>query len=538
MGCKGRSPAIVTALVLFGAGESLAQPIRSGVILVPVDVRVVDSRGNPVRDLTRADFQVYENDALQDIAHFETVAFDSAVDGSNLPSASTVEGISPSYRTFILLLGEGRLNHPAKGIDGLIDFVRDSLLPTDRVGVVAYLRSAEPTTDHAAVVRFLERFRERHERLDHEIQLAKGPAPTLSPATRKAIDDMFAAPGVPTFKELPGAVGRYAFRYSVGNYIRWAIADARRLPGEKHLIALSHRPLGGLHKIKEEGPNNVLVRWASGARVALSFISTGGMTEPGTSKGRLNLRGGVDAVTKDAIFRAGDHRLLTGLTGGISTLYSYAAKPLDSLERASRFQYVLGYYPRTNTAPDAQRRIKVVVRRPEVTAQYRHAYQLQPPATVEEDFRRAAADERIEAALDYLTEPTRFLGNGQPITMPRTLRISTAADDKDANRSEIVVRLAADPTRIRFAQEDGMYRATVDVAVIVDGDPQEPVGTLRREVDLVLSPSEFQRTKRQWLEFDVTVPLSGSPSRIRAAVYDYDSDRTLSAMSPIRRRQP
>src|SRR5688572_3869284 len=37
------------------------QPLRSRVVLVPVDVRIVDAKGNAVSDLTKADFEIREN---------------------------------------------------------------------------------------------------------------------------------------------------------------------------------------------------------------------------------------------------------------------------------------------------------------------------------------------------------------------------------------------------------------------------------------------------------------------------------------------
>ena len=117
-GCRIGLLILVTLLV---GPAARAQTLRSGVILVPVDVRVVDAKGNPITDLTRADFQVFEDGVLQEIAHFEKISFaDDAAASSELP------GLTTTYRTFILLLGRGRINHPAKGLDHLIDFVRET----------------------------------------------------------------------------------------------------------------------------------------------------------------------------------------------------------------------------------------------------------------------------------------------------------------------------------------------------------------------------------------------------------------------------
>lgn len=525
--------ALLPGVVREASGQ---QPIRSGVVLVPVDVRVVDSRGEPVRNLTRADFEVYENDVRQDIAHFETITVDSDTSAEPLnrygpnPALRTV-----SHRTFILLLGRGRLNHPAKGLDGLIDFVAHSLLPTDRVGIVAYLRASEPTVDHASIVRFLVRYRERHEGIESRIEshFATLAGLDLSAKTREAIDDLFRASGIPAFQELPGGAGRAAIRYSDWNYVRWAIADAGRLPGEKHLIIVSQNPIG-VSQISDKRADHVLVRWASSARVAISYIHTGGLDGIGTSGGRISIRSSGDALTADAVLRQpGNHRLLAELTGGVSSYYSYASKPLEALERSSRFYYVLGYYPRPDASPNTQRRVKVQLGRSGMTLLYRQAYQQQPRPTDDDDFRQAAAEDRIQTALTSVTEPRRRLHNGQLPPVTTTLRISTTAPPDAAS---VLVSLSLDPTRLLFNEVDGNYRASVYVAVLVGGASEENVGSLRTQMNFTLSASEFNRTKREWLEFDVSVPLTSSPHRIRAAVYDYDSDRVFSALQTVQRK--
>jgi len=62
---------------LFGAAWVFAQDppvLRVDVSLVTIDVEVTDSVGRAVNSLTREDFQIYENGALQDIRSFDSVA--------------------------------------------------------------------------------------------------------------------------------------------------------------------------------------------------------------------------------------------------------------------------------------------------------------------------------------------------------------------------------------------------------------------------------------------------------------------------------
>ncbi len=49
--------------------------IRSRVVLVPIDVRVLDSAGDPVTDLRQADFTIEEYGVAQTIAHFSTQVY-------------------------------------------------------------------------------------------------------------------------------------------------------------------------------------------------------------------------------------------------------------------------------------------------------------------------------------------------------------------------------------------------------------------------------------------------------------------------------
>ena len=505
-----------------------AQTLRSGVTLVPVDVRVVDSRGDPVRDLTRADFEVFENDVRQDVAFFETASFDGIGKASAaLESDRVFQGAVP-YRTFILLLGRGRLNHPAKGMDGLINFVGGSLLPTDRVSVVAYLRVSEPTVDHASVLRFLNHYRDRHESVESQIDshFATHAGLDLSVRTRNAIAEIFSPPGIPSFRELPGAAGSAAIRYSDWNYVRWAIADAQRLPGEKHLVIVSQDPLG-VGQIIEKRSDHVLVRWAASARVAISYIHTGGLDGSPMDRGRISVGSAGDSVTRDALLRhPGTHRMLAELTGGVSSYYSYASKPLDELERSSRFTYVLGYYPKGDVPPDLHRRIEVRVRRSRVTALYRHTYQREPRSTDSADFRQAATDDRIDTALTRVTEPRRPLVTGQFPRIATTLKVSA---ELRSGTADLVVNIAIDSSRLAFSERDGKHRATVYVVLLADGPDDIAVGVLRRQVDFALSPAEFSRARNEWLEFNLTVAVAEPPRRIRAAVYDYDSDRVFAA---------
>jgi hypothetical protein len=76
--------------------DATPQPptFRTRVTMVPIDVRVVDARGNPITDLTAGDFTILENGVPQPIRHFSTVTL-------------TAEERAPARPTVHQLMGDG-----------------------------------------------------------------------------------------------------------------------------------------------------------------------------------------------------------------------------------------------------------------------------------------------------------------------------------------------------------------------------------------------------------------------------------------------
>jgi VWFA-related protein len=126
-----RSLGIIAALA--GAVTLLAQMRETvNVNVVEVPVTVVDSSGNPVRGLTAANFELYDNGQKRDITGFDAIDF---------ASAQTVSAISPqnpnARRQFMLLfdLGYASPNGLSRAQDAARKFVSDSVQPRDLVAI-------------------------------------------------------------------------------------------------------------------------------------------------------------------------------------------------------------------------------------------------------------------------------------------------------------------------------------------------------------------------------------------------------------------
>jgi hypothetical protein len=399
------------------------------------------------------------------------------------------------------------------------------------------------------VARFLEQYRERHETIegliDRDFEMpTMGRPVTLAPDTRAAIDALFGASvDRPIFHELPGAVGKTASRHDDLGYFRRAVEYLRRVPGEKQLVLVAERRLG-LGRIWEDPSRNYFVRLATGARVALSFIHAGGLEGQGMTKGRLRIlrspeasRGGsIMGISDNTFFAPTDHQLMADHTGGISAFYQYAARPLAYLDRATRFQYLLGYYPRIDLPDGEHRVVRVEVNRPGTTVLYRHGYQVRPPESQPEDFRRAVAEARITAALSRLTLP-RYSELPQYYRIRTILTVQASASPRPNDEVEVKVRLSFDPSRVAFTRIGDEYHASLDLGIAIDDRDGGLLGERSERVDVKLSAREFERTKREWFGMTLDVLVKGRPDRVRAVVYDYDSDRVAPARAGIERDQ-
>jgi hypothetical protein len=145
-----------------GAQRQAPGTFRSSVTMVPLDVRVVDERGQPITDLGVDDFTVLEDGVPQVIRQFSpldlTAAAVTSDRGPTFRTAATeTSSAPPDHRVFLIVLGRGRLQGPSKGLSALLDFIEGRLLPQDRVAVLAYNRATDFTTDRRPILEVLSR---------------------------------------------------------------------------------------------------------------------------------------------------------------------------------------------------------------------------------------------------------------------------------------------------------------------------------------------------------------------------------------------
>jgi len=120
------------------AASALAQVIRSDetlqVTLVEVPVMVTNASGEPVRGLTKANFEIYDQGQKREITNFDMIDFVAIADQ---PAAAAAAGYGAARRNFMLLfdLGNSDPTSMIRARAAALKFVDEQLLPGDRAAV-------------------------------------------------------------------------------------------------------------------------------------------------------------------------------------------------------------------------------------------------------------------------------------------------------------------------------------------------------------------------------------------------------------------
>ncbi len=552
------------------------QVFRGGTTLVPVDVRVLDRLGKPVTDLGQQDFTVLENGRPQAIRHFSTQAFVARPPGpadAMKARTTTMENIAgQDRRVFLIVLGRGRLQPPAKGVDGMIHFVQERLLPQDLVAVIAWNRATEFTTDHAKVADLLQRFERAHEGIEAKLKMAfSGLAAIygtkdIPQSLQHDIDDVFGGPtsalGVRSTQPSEGPNGERLIddrRTELDNLMDAARSDPsgvadtaledfveanaqtmqdmgklyagieylRHFDGEKHLVFVSE---SGLVLPRAEDDRD-LAALAADARVAVDYIHTGGVSmtgmrggvspfaaERGGSPGRAALptpgpgRGQMVAFSSMG-WQMNTARALADLTGGrfYAGQLKDALADMDDVDQATRFGYILGYYPSNPTADASYRQIRVVVHRPGVTVLYRHGYYANP-SVAPLDREHLLTYSRIAAAANY------------PNAVPDITIRAKAIASKPPAAAEVTIDMTIDPSRLAFAKSNGRNVKTLDMLVACLDGRDNLMGEMWKSVVLTFTDERLAAVAQNGVPVTVTVPVNGPSKNVKIILYDYAAD--------------
>ena len=461
----------------------------------------------------------------------------------------------------MIVLGRGRLQPPAKGVDGMLHFVRERLLPQDQVAVLAWNRATDFTTDHSQVADMLERFKKRHEAIEAALAMhfsglaAIYGSPEIPARIQTDIDAVFAGPAganVNTVVDAPPAnAGRLANdQRRITDAIQRAEINAARAPeGARVTDAVDPLDLAGLKMSLDEfaalnsQSTQDLGKIYTGVRYLryldgekhLIFVSPSGVFLPRADDDRSLASIAADARVAVSIVHTGgvgsgqgpDWRGVTSRTaaeetGGIYSSTSYARDFVNRLDEVTRTGYVLGYYP-TNAMLDRRyRNISVRVNRPGVRVLFRHGYFARaelPPL----DRKRMLSYNRVTTAAGF--------GKEVPDIAVTASAVNAMTADKK-REAHLEVQIA--PDRLTFSDVDGMKVGAIEIAVFCADANQQLVGQSWNDVALKMTAEAFARFKAQGMTYRERIPVSAQVRHIKVVVYDVGADVLGSAMVKVK----
>jgi VWFA-related protein len=538
-------------VVLFGIVAAVALPraqpqqtpvFTAGTTVVPVDVRVLDEKGQPVTNLSQDDFIVFENGVPQTVSFFvaHQLTADAGLAQARIGGRDSSATLSPqNRRVFLIVVGRGRLESISHGLQAASDFVRHQVLPQDEIAVMGWNRATNFSTDHARAAALIDRLKPEHEKIEAELtdwfsglRGQYGPK-EIPKAIQVHIDRVFDQPGavtkvvdaplVPNATQLdrdrqdalnaimsttpvPGgallsgglSLDEYVHQMSKADQdlskLYSGIEFLRALDGEKHLVFITE---GGIGLPRVEQDKDVAAR-AADARVAIDCIQTGGTSATSAVEP-------FDTLLFSTVnqFAVASLERFSELTGGTVSIYAPAAKGFAAIDRATSFQYLLGYSPARSIPDGAFRQIEVKVRRPGVSVAFRHGYFSTPRMALTE--RELMAYSRI---LTTANHPSR-----------QDFKMTASATDVAGPPRAVDVTVTVDPARLNLTRADGRYVGSLDVAIFCSGQAEV---TTWHQVSVELSEVDFRRSKP--VTFVVRSPIDRIPRRVLAVVYDFGAD--------------
>jgi VWFA-related protein len=520
------------------AGSAQDGVIRVTTRLVQVSVVVHDKRGQPLRDLTKDDFSLFDKGQEQKIQLF------SKESGEELPGnvAPLPQGVVsnrfvnstgggqthlsalPTSLTVILLDGLNTAftdQHYAK--EALIKFL-GQLQPSDRVAIYTLSNGLRVLHDFTSDTESLLAALARHRNQDS------------SALGASSYDD--ANTGNDTLDAFLDQANERIANFYQARRIETTLAALQTIalhlagmPGRKNLIWLS----SSFPTIVGQGTDGSLgpdfQNFADNIQMALRTLNESGVaiypvdargvigataampSMAASSRGPNPRQRGMPAVDQRAqnqiIQTQGNMREIADRTGGRAFLNTNDLA--GAIRRAmddTRFTYVLAYAPSHDQWDGKFREIKIKVNRPNVEVRYRQGYYAYPDNSLDQKTRKAILAEASTAPLAS-TGLGLFAGVPQRPT-PETPRI--------------MVRVMLDPREVAFSRStEGKQEAELDILLVVFDQSGTAVRSHATTLRITPDQTQYNELLKSGVVMTTESEAPTGSARARIVVHDLSS---------------
>ena len=487
----------VRVLLLFSALSCVAQQpsapeqesrittLHAATRLILLDVVVTDKHGKPVRALTKDDFKIQEEGENQAIASFEAPNGHAPVAlGENRKPAGDSKGADqPAANTMA-----------SSALTILVLDELDTMVPDQayaRREIRRYLHShgprlPEPTAlmaleekrlellhDYTSDANALEAALQRHPaRLPFRLMTAEG----IIGASERLAEALEA------LREIGAASDQFAGRKNVIwigsgfpslNYLRAQPADKARL-------------LGYVRETSE-------LLWKG--RLAVYTVDPRGLEVV-----QENIDGLMDTMTSDLVFEQ-----LAPQTGGriFRKMNDLDAQIAASVEDGDSY-YSLSYYPSNREWNGSFRRIRVVVRNPELTARTRNGYFATPEST--------PTDKELDLLL------SRAVMN--PLSY-HSLQVQARASLSGSQQRTAHITVNIDANNLHWeTRESGKHRCEITVVTAGFSSAGRVAGYAVKEYEVSVEEKKYFELKKKGMAMNLTMGLPPSAVRMRVVARD------------------
>lgn len=550
----------------------------SGVLL---DVVVRDKRGKLVRDLTAADFEVFEDNARQTVDSFRVVNNDAPDEADAAPAATPATGTAvpaaaapaapeaaqgPSVVAFVFdrMSADGRrMAHKTA-----MTFAERGYAPGDLVGVFAIdlaLRTLQPFTTSLDAIRVAferagtqantvfanDRAEARDlfasvERGDRGLQALEGTPGGQGSATAAIIaaqqaSDQAQLSMLRVFDQLERDQQGYATTHG----LLAVVNGLKSLPGRKTIVFFSE---GLAITANVQGQFRSVITSANRANVAIYTIDSGGLrTESGTREARDELiqasrrrlaqeeNSGRGQPLREALTRGVERnednlRLnpesglgqLSAETGGFMVRDTNDARAdFLRITEEMRFHYLLGYSPTNDKMDGGYRSVSVKCKRSDVKIQSRKGYLALPPADYVLPVREFEAPALV--ALARKPRPEAFPLNAGAFSFPETSRPGFAP---------VLVQIPGGTMTWEAAGPSGPHADFAVLVKIRDSQGRE-ADRLSQEYRLTVPADKIEAARRGEVLFYRETELPAGKYTAEAVAYDALSKKASVRAFPL-----
>jgi VWFA-related protein len=571
-------PAIFASASLLGSAQQQPAPsatFQVEVNFVDIDAVVTDERGHVVSDLTKDDFELFDDGKLQDISTFSLVdlpmpsATARPVDTASLSDVrSNAQPISG--RLYVIVLDD--LNVAPLRTKVVVNAARELIErhfgPND-IAAITYTSgrtdgAQEFTSERAALLAAIDKFVGRKlrstviEKADYYFQQ------TLKEMEVNQSDDPDSVGQPPQSGTVRGPSGYSDITtdpddFERGHRAQQVLGALKRLAeimggirGRRKAVVMFSEGIDyPIYDIfGSQAATSVITDTqnaiAAAARANVSFFSVDPRGLVGMTSEAIELNAAADVhlgfdakgLLADMYLQQDSLRTLAEETGGYAAVNSNnLTTALNRIVRLNSTYYVLGYYPKDAKRDGRFHKIEVRVKRPGLRVSARKGYVSPRVISAEEQARRERELDRGRgrAGSAQTSNELREILN-QPLQRNGlTMTVHTAPFKGPAREASVAVAIEVDASRLQFTELPNKTLADgMEVSLFALDERGRQHGGNFYQFNLTLRPETYERVRGSIVRLNPRIALPPGRYQLRVGVRETGAGEMGSVFSDLR----